>query len=92
MARQPRLHFIGRICLQDHRIIYQQADKINADNIAGFFCRLRKNYPEKYKIHLILDNADYHKSPALQKFTKNLAPELHYLPPYSSNLNPIERL
>lgn len=91
-ARQPRLNFIGGICLQGHRIIYQQADTIDADNIAGFFCRLRKHHPGKYKIHIILDNAGYHKDPALQEFAKNLAIELHYLPPYSPNLNPIERL
>ena len=91
-AKQPRLNFIGGICLQGHRIVYQQADTINANHIAGFFCRLRKNHPGKYKIHIILDNAGYHKNPALQVFAKNLAIELHYLPPYSPNLNPIERL
>ncbi len=62
------------------------------DNIAGFFCRLRKHHPGKHKIHIILDNAGYHKDPAIQEFAKSLAIELHYLPPYSPNLNPIERL
>ena len=33
IARKPRLNFIGGICLQGHRIIYQQADTINADHI-----------------------------------------------------------
>jgi len=91
-ARQPRLNFIGGICLNGHRIIYQQADKVDADNIAGFLCQLRKNHSEKCKIHIIWDNAGYHSDNALQEFARNLAIELHYLPPYSPNLNPIERL
>lgn len=58
-ARQPRLNFIGGICLQGHRIVYQQADKVDADSIAGFLCYLRKLHPGKYKIHIIWDNAGY---------------------------------
>ncbi len=65
---------------------------VDTDSIAGFLCHLRKCNSGKYKIHVILDNAGYHKDPALQAFAKNLAIELHYLPPYSPNLNPIERL
>ncbi len=38
---------------------------------------------------LILDNASWHKSVAL-KVPENIT--LHYLPPYSPDLNPIERL
>lgn len=91
-GRQPRLNFIGGIRLNGHRIVYQQADKVDADSIAGFLCYLRKRHPEKCKIHIIWDNAGYHSDEALQEFAKGLAIELHYLPSYSPNLNPIERL
>jgi transposase len=91
-ARQPRLNFIGGICLDGHRIIYQKTEKVDADSIAGFLCRLRKQHPGKYKIHIIWDNAGYHSDATIQEFAKGLAIELHYLPPYSPNLNPIERL
>lgn len=91
-ARQPRLNFIGGICLDGHRIIYQKTKKVDAESIAGFLCCLRKQHPGKYKIHIIWDNAGYHSDAALQTFAKDLAIELHYLPPYSPNLNPIERL
>lgn len=91
-ARQPRLNFVGGICLNGHRIIYQQAEKVDADSIAGFLCQLRKRHPDKYKIHIIWDNAGYHCDGAIQEFAKSLAIKLHYLPPYSPNLNPIERL
>lgn len=91
-ARQPRLNFIGGICLNGHRIMYQQTDTVDADSIAGFLCYLRKRHPEKCKIHIIWDNAGYHTDEVIQEFAKGLAIELHYLPPYSPNLNPIERL
>lgn len=91
-GKQKRLNFIGGICLKGHRFIYQQADTVNADAIALFLTELRKRNPEKCKIHLIWDQAGYHKDKEVQRFAKGLGIELHYLPPYSPNLNPIERL
>lgn len=91
-GRQYRLNFIGGICLDGHRIIYQQTDKVDADGIAFFLSEIRKRNPGKYKIHLIWDRAGYHKDKTIQQFAKDLSIKLHYLPPYSPNLNPIERL
>lgn len=91
-ARQPRVNIIGGICLEGHRFLYQQTDKVDADSIACFLVALRKRHPEKCVIHLIWDNAGYHKDEAVVEFAKALAIEIHYLPPYSPNLNPIERL
>lgn len=91
-GKQRRLNFMGGICLNGHRIVYQQADQVNADSIALFLSQLRKMNPGKYKIHIIWDNAGYHRDQEIKNFAKSLAIKLHYLPPYSPNLNPIERL
>lgn len=91
-GKQSRLNIMGGICLNGHHIVYQQADQVNADSIAEFLCELRSKHPEKCKIHIIWDRAGYHRDQAIQEFAKNLAIKLHYLPPYSPNLNPIERL
>lgn len=91
-GRQPRLNFIGGICLSGHRFVYQQVDKVDADGIALFLAELRRLNPGKYFIHVILDNAGYHHDVEIQAFAKGLAIKLHYLPPYSPNLNPIERV
>jgi transposase len=91
-GRQYRLNFIGGICLNGHRFFYQQADKIDADSIALFLAELRRRHPEKCVIHLIWDNAGYHRDKDIKVFAKGLAIKLHYLPPYSPNLNPIERV
>ncbi|MCC8419265.1 MAG: transposase, partial [Rickettsia endosymbiont of Glossina mortisans submortisans] len=38
------------------------------------------------------DNAGYHKSKKVKEYLQNTRIELIFLPPYSPNLNPIERL
>lgn len=52
----------------------------------------QKLHPGKQVIHLIWDRAGYHRDKEVRKFAKSLAIKIHYLPPYSPNLNPIERL
>jgi transposase len=91
-GRQNRLNFIGGICLNGHRFIYQQAEKVDGENIKLFLKRLRNAHPGGHKIHMILDNAGYHRSKEVRRYAKALRIKLHYLPPYSPNLNPIERV
>lgn len=91
-GRQYRLNLIGGICLDGHKILYKQVEKVDGDSIAHFLLDLRKANPGRYKIHVILDRAGYHRDGRLKKLAKKLAIKLHYLPPYSPNLNPIERL
>ena len=91
-ARQKRLNFIGGICLEGHKIIQHEVEKVNAESIKCFLKLLRKRHYENERIHLIWDNAAYHKSKEVKAFAKALNIKLHYLPPYSPNLNPIERL
>lgn len=68
-----------------------QYDKINTDSVINFMAKLREKYGEK-TIHLILDQAGYHRSLLVAEQANNLNIKLHFLPPYSPNLNPIERL
>lgn len=91
-AQQKRLNFIGGICLNGRRFIYHQVDKVNANTLCDFFWKLRQANPGKYYLHVILDNARPHKNDEVYAFTKELGIKLHYLPPYSPNLNPVERI
>jgi hypothetical protein len=43
-------------------------------------------------IHVFLDNARYFKSREVKAWLQTARIRLHFLPPYSPNLNPIERL
>ena len=91
-ARQHRLNYMGGICLSTQKIVYESAEKINETSIQSFLYRLRRQHVGKYKVHVIWDNAGYHNSKLVREFAKELGIIIHYLPAYSPNLNPIERL
>lgn len=50
-----------------------------------------KRILENFKVHVIWDNARYHRNAEVTEFAKALGITLHYLP-YSPNLNPVERI
>lgn len=58
-------------------------------------CQMLKAVATEYsgkKIHIVLDNARYQKCELVTSLAKELGIDLVYIPPYSPNLNPIERL
>lgn len=66
--------------------------QINARTISEFFITIWQTYPVRQKVHLMLDGAPYHRVSLVQDWAVVMNIELHYLPSYSPNLNPIERL
>jgi transposase len=66
---------------------------INQDVFCEFLEKIANAYADSGRpITLILDNARYQKCKAVANKAKELTIELLYLPPYSPNLNLIERL
>lgn len=64
---------------------------INAEVITDFLAQLRKQYAD-LPITIVLDNARYQHCKAVVAFAESLHIKLLFLPPYSPNLNIIERL
>ena len=64
---------------------------ITATEICQMLTSLASEYAGK-KIHVVLDNARYQKCEAVTTLAHDLKIDLVYLPPYSPNLNLIERL
>lgn len=91
-ACQKRVNLIGAININSHAIVTKQVDWVNCESLKGFAQKLIESNPETKTIHLILDNAGYHKSKEFTEWIANSKIKIHYLPPYSPNLNPIERL
>ncbi len=89
--KQKRLHFIGAIALENMQLISREYKTIDAESIIEFFKELETN-SQASKIHIICDNGRANKNKALQEYLKTSKIEIHYLTPYSPNLNPIERL
>ena len=73
-------------------IIIHEDVTLNAQNTIEFMKKIEKFYSEKRKIHLILDNARYYKNKEVERYLENSTIEIIFLPPYSPNLNLIERL
>ena len=66
---------------------------INQDVFCEFLDKIAKAYADSGRpITLILDNARYQKCQSVANKAKELNIDLLYLPPYSPNLNLIERL
>jgi transposase len=68
------------------------ADNINQDKLIEFLGLLRVKFPAKHKLYLLLDNASYNHALRVKAEARKQRIILDYLPPYSPNLNPIERL
>lgn len=88
---QYRLHLNGVIDLQTMDVFTREYDAINAESIISFFTDLEQKHPNKI-IHIICDNGRSNKNKELEEYLKYSRIKIHYLPPYSPNLNAIERL
>jgi transposase len=64
---------------------------INADSICELLNKLVMEYPQRL-LTIVLDNARYQKCKKVTALAEDLGIELLYLPPYSPNLNLIERV
>jgi transposase len=92
-ASRTRVNIIGAIELNTMNVISDvDVETVNAQTVLALFDKLKQHYPNAPKIHIILDRAGYHRSQELQVSATLHNIELHFLPPYSPNLNPIERL
>jgi transposase len=90
---RTRINLLGAVALDDIAgAIVNEYEFVNSETIVQFFGQLREKYPRNHKLHLILDGAGYHIANIVKNTAISLNIELHYLPPYSPNLNPIERL
>jgi len=75
------------------KIVAKRADKGNARTFKSFLQKIIHEWIGK-KIWLVLDNVRYHHANMLKPFLENNKDklELIFLPPYSPDLNPMERV
>jgi transposase len=89
---RARLNLSGIIDVISHNVLVAEDTTLNADSTIRFFQKVEAAYPTKTKIHIFCDNASYYRNRAVTKYLAASKIALHFLPPYSPNLNPIERL
>lgn len=92
IASRTRINVFGGINLATMDITTATYKTLNGDAMVQYFTKLRERYPEANKIHLILDQGRYNTCLKAKEAALERGIILHFLPPYSPNLNPIERL
>lgn len=84
----------GAVNLHDGQLVTQFSVKFNAVTFWDFLKKLLHHRPLNQRLILILDNARYHHATIMKPFLsdKRHVLSLLFLPPYSPELNPIERV
>lgn len=88
--------FYGAVRLRDGKFVFRREENsFNAETCYCFLKYLRRiTAPCKRKVVIIIDNARYHHA-SLHKEWRNQCDssfKLEFLPPYSPDLNPVERV
>ena len=89
---RQRINLNGAYNMNNQDVIIREDPSINAQSTIKLFKQIQNKYPYKNRIYAIADNAKYYRSKLVKEFLKNSKIELMFLPPYSPNLNLIERL
>lgn len=89
---RSRINLTGAIDILSHRIHIREDKTLNASATIGFLQQLEEAYPTLTRVHVFCDNASYYRNKEVTEYLRTSKVKLHFLPPYSPNLNPIERL
>lgn len=73
-------------------IIFEECKSVNAQTTKALYQKIIDANPDKPNIYIISDNARYYRNKELMAWIENTSIKPIFLPPYSPNLNLIERL
>jgi transposase len=97
---RKRLNILGAYCPDDQEYLDQRyvKENLNGQSVIALFKLLMERHPTTKHFRIYLDNARYQHAIVLREWIAQTQKEcgvffdLKYLPPYSPNLNLIERL
>lgn len=91
-AGRQRFNVLGALHATTRQLVtVTNTDSVNAHTVAALLRQLAASFTD-LPITLVLDNARYQHCCFIKELAAELAIELLFLPPYSPNLNLIERL
>ena len=89
---RERININGAYNIEEHSFVFHEDESVNAQSTIVLFDKMQRKQVEG-KINIIADNARYYRSKLVSEYLKkNKRIQLIFLPPYSPNLNLIERL
>ena len=91
---RQRLNIHGALNAETNELIVQRVDSVNAQATVELLKAIDAANPSASHIHLIVDNAGYYHAKSVSDYLKSGESriQLWFLPPYSPNLNLIERV
>ncbi len=89
---RQRLNINGALCFHTLDVIYREDPTINRFSTLNLLKQIRAAHNVSVPITIVLDNAGYNKAPEVTEYAATNDINLLFLPPYSPNLNLIERL
>ena len=93
-GKNKKAYVIGALDAKTGDLKWQMSERKNSDMFIEFVQWMSKRYKNLRRIHFILDNYIIHKSKKTKRALEELGDHivLHFLPPYSSDENSIERV
>jgi len=89
---RQRININGAVNIESLQVFYREDETIDSQSAINLFKQILQAQPQGLA-YVIVDNARYYKSELVSDFQKqNPRLVILYLPPYSPNLNLIERL
>ncbi len=89
---KQRVTLFGALNLRKKKFYWKSAKSGNSDTFILFLTQLRQRFSGKH-LAIIIDNYSIHKSRKVKEYLKRFPMiHLHYLPTYSPEYNPVERI
>jgi transposase len=89
---RQRLNLSGAIDIVSKKVMIREDITLNASSTITFLKDIEAAYPGAKTVHMFCDNARYYRNKEVSFYLQTSKIKMHFLPPYSPNLNPIERL
>ena len=89
---RQRVNINGAVCFHTKNVVYSEDETINKESAVSLLANIRAKHNVDIEITVVLDNARYNRAKEVTHYASQHKIKLLYLPPYSPNLNLIERL
>lgn len=89
---RQRINLSGAIDIVSRKVIIHEDVTLNARSTIAFLKKIEEAYPQANRVYVFCDNARYYRNKEVEEYLKTSKIQMRFLPPYSPNLNPIERL
>ena len=88
------VNVFGAVCVRDGRLVFRIEKTFNAHTFYTFLTQLIRHHRKNRKMMVVVDNARWHRAKYLKPWLYEHRDiiKLDFLPPYSPELNPMERV